>query len=200
MEHLAPIETDSQEELLCVSQGMKKKRTLAVLGAVAVLALAAAAIAYWTTTGSGEGSGSVASSNGTVVLHGTISDELAPGGSSAVTFTADNAGSSSLQVGTVHAVVSIDEAHAKAGCKASDFTIADTVENQVIAAHATGAALANDGSISMADTRRKPGRLPGRDDLAGSVQLVRKQPGGGPSRPSPHFFPLTELQPGAARR
>jgi hypothetical protein len=134
------------------SKVIKKKRTVAVLAAVAALALAAAAIAYWTTTGSGEGSGSVASSNGTVTLHGTISDELVPGGSSAVKFTADNAGSSSLQVGAVHAVVSIDEAHANAGCKASDFTIADTTENQVIAAHASGVALTKDGSISMADS------------------------------------------------
>src|SRR5690348_7296523 len=104
-------------------KALKKKRTLVVLGAVAILAVAGAAIAYWTTTGSGEGSGSVASSNGTVTLHGVISDELTPGGKSAVKYTADNAGSSSLQLGTVHAVVSIDEAHAKAGCKASDFTI-----------------------------------------------------------------------------
>jgi hypothetical protein len=133
-------------------KAVKKKRTLAILGVVAALALAAAAIAYWTTTGSGEGSGSVASTNGTIVLHGTISDELVPGGSSAVKFTADNEGSSSLQVGSVHAVVSIDESHAEAGCKASDFTIADTVENQVIAAHAKGTALANDGSISMVDS------------------------------------------------
>jgi hypothetical protein len=131
---------------------MKKKRTLAVLGVVAILALAGAAIAYWTTTGSGEGSGSVASSNGTITLHGAISDQLVPGGSSAVKYTADNAGSSSLSVGTVHAVVSIDDAHAKAGCKASDFSIGDTAENQVIAAGASGVALAHDGSISMADT------------------------------------------------
>jgi hypothetical protein len=131
---------------------MKKKRTLAVLGVVAILALAGAAIAYWTTTGSGEGSGSVASSNGTITLHGVISDQLVPGGSSAVKYTADNAGSSSLSVGTVHAVVSIDDTHAKAGCKASDFSIGDTAENQVIAAGASGVALAHDGSISMADT------------------------------------------------
>lgn len=133
-------------------KALKKKRTIAVLGVVAALALAAAAIAYWTTTGSGEGSGSVASSNGTITLHGTISDELTPGGSSPVKFTADNGGSSSLQVGSVHAVVSIDEAHAKAGCKASDFTIGDTAENQVIAAHSTGVALAKEGSISMTDS------------------------------------------------
>ena len=59
-------------------KALKKKRTLVVLGAVAILAVAGAAIAYWTTTGSGEGSGSVASSNGTITLHGTISDELVP--------------------------------------------------------------------------------------------------------------------------
>jgi hypothetical protein len=132
-------------------KAVMKKRTV-VLGLVAALAITAAAIAYWTTTGSGEGSGSVASSNGSVTLHGTISDQLVPGGSSAVKFSADNPGSSSLSVGTVHAVVSIDEEHATAGCKASDFTIADTVENQVIAAHGSEVALAKDGSIAMADS------------------------------------------------
>ncbi len=129
-----------------------KKRTAVILGAVAVLAVAGIAIAYWTTTGSGSGSGAVASSNGTLTLHGTITEELTPGGSSPVSFSADNGGSSSLQVGTVHAVVSIDKSHAEAGCEASDFTIADTAENQVIAAKASSVALAKAGSISMADT------------------------------------------------
>jgi hypothetical protein len=131
---------------------LTKKRTMLVLGAVAVLAVAGVAVAYWTTSGSGSGSGAVANSNGSVVLHGTITNELTPGGSSPVAFTADNANSSSEQVGTVHAVVSIDEAHAKAGCEASDFTIANTEENQVIAANSAGTALTHSGSISMADT------------------------------------------------
>ena len=131
---------------------VRKKRTIGVLSVIAVVAVAGLAVAYWTTTGSGSGSGSVAASNGTLVLHGTITSPLTPGGSSAVPFTADNAGSSSLQVGTVHAVVSIDAEHATAGCKASDFTIADTVENQRIAAKSSLVALANNGSISMADT------------------------------------------------
>lgn len=127
-----------------------KKRTALVLSAVAVLAVAGIAVAFWTTTGSGEGSGKVAASNGTLTLHGTITNALTPGGSSPVAFTADNAGSSSLQVGTVHAVVSIDEAHS--GCKASDFTIADTEEGQVIAPHATNVSLTNGGTIKMADS------------------------------------------------
>jgi hypothetical protein len=129
-----------------------KKRTVLVLGAVAVLAIAGVAVAYWTTSGSGSGSGAVASSNGTITLHGAISGELAPGASAPVSFTADNANSSSEQVGTIHAVVSIDEAHANAGCEVSDFTLADTAENQVIPASTNGVALTHGGTISMADT------------------------------------------------
>jgi hypothetical protein len=128
------------------------KRKALVVGLVVSLALAGAAFAYWTTTGSGSGSGSVASANGTLVLHGTINNQLTPGGQSSVSFTADNSNSSSLQVGTVHAVVSIDATHATAGCAAADFTINDTVENQRIAANSSGVALTNDGTISMADT------------------------------------------------
>jgi hypothetical protein len=133
-------------------KALHKKRTVGALAVVAVLALAGMAFAYWTTTGSGEGSGSVASSNGTVTLAGSIAEALTPGGSSAVKFTADNPGTSSLSVGTIHAVVSIDSAHAAAGCQASDFTIADTAENQVIPAHSKGVELAKEGSISMIDS------------------------------------------------
>lgn len=129
---------------------MKNKRALTVLGAVAVLAVAGVAVAFWTASGSGSGSGKVASENGSLVLHGSIAPGLTPGGKEAVSFTADNTNSSSLQVGTVNAVVSIDEAHAS--CKASDFSIADTVENQTIPAKASGVALESDGSISMTDS------------------------------------------------
>src|SRR6185437_3236144 len=129
-----------------VFRKLLKKRTAMVLGAVAVLAVAGIAIAYWTTSGSGSGSGAVAESNG------TLANPLTPGGNSPVAFTADNSNASSEQVGTVKAVVTIDEAHAEAGCKASDFTINDTVENQVIAAESSKVALEKEGSISMADT------------------------------------------------
>jgi hypothetical protein len=130
-----------------VFRKLMKKRVLVGLS-VAILAVAGVAVAYWTTSGSGSGSGSVASSNGSLVLHGTITSALTPGGSSSVTFTADNAGSSSLQVGTVHAVVSTN----KVGCEVKDFTIADTEENQVITKESSNVALNHNGSISMADT------------------------------------------------
>ena len=131
---------------------MRNKRFLVIATVVAATAFAGIAVAYWTASGSGSGSGSVASSNGSLVLHGTINSALTPGGSSSVTYTADNAGSSSLQVGTVSAVVSIDAEHAAAGCKASDFTIGSTVENQTIAASTSGVTLTNAGSISMANS------------------------------------------------
>jgi hypothetical protein len=130
----------------------KNKRALTVLGVIAVLAVAGVAVAFWTASGSGSGSGAVASSNGELVLHGTITEALTPGGSSPVSYSADNTNSSSLQVGTVHAVVSIDEAHATAGCKASDFTISDVAENQTIPAKTSGVALSNGGTIEMANS------------------------------------------------
>jgi hypothetical protein len=126
---------------------LTKKRAL-VLGVVAALAVAGIAIAYWTTTGSGSGSGKVASSNGTISLSGSITEELTPGSTSPVTFTASNAGSSDLNVGTVSAVVSTD----KEGCEVSDFTIEPTAENQVIKAGASNVALGTNGSITMANT------------------------------------------------
>jgi hypothetical protein len=136
------------------SKLMKKKRVLVGLS-VAMLAVAGAAFAYWTTTGAGSGSGTVASSNGTLVLSGTIAPGLTPGGEESVSYTADNAGSSNLQVGTVKAVVSIDAAHATAGCEASDFSVADTVENQTIAHNSSGTALTNTGTIKMIDSLTK---------------------------------------------
>jgi hypothetical protein len=135
-----------------IIKAFKKKRAAVALGVVAAVAVAGLAFAYWTTTGSGEGSGAVATGNGTLTLHATIKGELTPGGSAQVAYTADNANSSSEQVGTVHAVISIDEAHVNAGCKASDFSIADVAENQVIPANSSGVALTNAGTIEMADT------------------------------------------------
>lgn len=127
-----------------------KKRVILALSVLATLVVASSAYAYWTTTGSGSGSASVASSNGTVTLHASFAGGLTPGASEPVSFTADNPGSSSLYVGTVTSVVSIDSLHS--GCLASDFTVPPVAENQRIAAGASGVALANNSSIAFADT------------------------------------------------
>src|SRR5947209_14153255 len=95
------------------------KKVAAGVAAAAIVAVGAGtAYAYWTTTGSGSGSATNASSNGTIVLHASFAAGLTPGAVEAVTYTADNANSSSLYVGTVTPTVSIDSAHATAGCLA----------------------------------------------------------------------------------
>jgi hypothetical protein len=129
---------------------VKRKIVLPVV-AVVVLATAGAAYAYWTTTGSGSGTGSVAGSNGTVTLHGTITSALAPGGSSAVTLTADNAGSTDLQVNKVH-LDSIVPDSGHSTCVVSDFLMPDVTENDVVPAGSSGHALPTSGTISYANS------------------------------------------------
>jgi hypothetical protein len=137
---------------------IKSKKGIALLTMLVVAAVAAfGAYAYWTTTGAGSGSAQNASTNGTLVLHASFAPGLTPGASEAVSYSADNGNSSSLQVGTVHAVVSVSNAYDAttnpSGCKASDFTVADVAENQTIPANTTSSvALAHDGLITFADT------------------------------------------------
>ncbi len=127
---------------------MNKKLVAITAGVAIVLAGGGLALAYWTTTGAGTGNGTVAASNGNIALHASFdNDLLAPGTSLPVSFTADNAGPSSLQVGTVTTVVS-----ASGTCDASWFTVAPVSENQTIAGHGTAVPLSNKGSIVFADS------------------------------------------------
>jgi hypothetical protein len=128
----------------------KNKRVKTALGIVLAVAVTGAAIAYWTGLGSGTGTGTV-NSGGTISLSGTVAAGLAPGLNKAVTLTATNATTAAIKVGTVHLdSVAVDAAHST--CLAADFTMADVVEDQSIAAGATNAALANSGSLVFANT------------------------------------------------
>ena len=129
----------------------RKRKIIALAVAGFVLAGTAAAVAYWTTTGSGTGSQTNASSNGTVTLHATFSTGLTPGGTKTVTYTADNAGTTSLRVATITPVVSIDATHVTAGCLVADFTIPATVSNTTVPAGGSGVAVGT-GTLSFADT------------------------------------------------
>jgi hypothetical protein len=131
---------------------LRNRKLVALLATLVLGTTAVAGYAYWTASGAGTGAATNASSNGSLVLHASFADNLTPGASEPVSYTADNLNSSSLQVGTVHAVVSIDAAHASLGCLASDFTVADMIESQTIAAGASGVSLAHDGTIAFADT------------------------------------------------
>lgn len=126
----------------------QKKLAVVSIATIAVLGTGTAAYAYWTTTGSGSGTGSVRAENGTVVLNGTVDEPLAPGESSPVHFTAGNASTSDLYVGTIHAVVSTN----KAGCAVTDFTLPDVAANQVIPAGAIARPITSTGTLTFANT------------------------------------------------
>jgi hypothetical protein len=128
----------------------KNKRVKTAVGVVLALAIAGAAIAYWTGGGSGTATGTV-NTGGTITLSGTVGAGLAPGLNKAVSLTASNATTSAIKIGTVHLEsVAADAAHA--ACDVADFTMADVVEDQSIAAGATNAALTNSGSLVFANT------------------------------------------------
>jgi hypothetical protein len=130
---------------------LNKKIVVGTAAAAVVLVGGGIAFAYWSTTGSGSGSATNAASNGTVVLHAAFAGGLTPGASETVTYTADNAGTSSLRVGTITPTVSIDAAHVTSGCAVTDFTIAPTTSNTTVAATTNGVA-AGTGTLFFADT------------------------------------------------
>lgn len=127
---------------------LTKKKLGAGVAALAIAVGGASAYAYWTASGSGSGSSSAAASNGAIVLHATFpTGTLYPGGSQQVTFTADNAGSNQVAVGTIHTVVSTPDVPA---C-AADITVADVVSGVVVPATTNGVAVGT-GTINFANT------------------------------------------------
>lgn len=129
----------------------KKQYLAAGAAAAIVVAGGGAAYAYWTTSGSGTGTGSVATTNGTLDLHGAIDTSgtvLAPGNTVPVHFTADNNSTSNLQAGTIHAVVSTSAAN----CQATWFSIPDTAENYVVDAGQSAVPLPTDGQLTFNDS------------------------------------------------
>ena len=128
-----------------------RPRRVAAAAAAACLAATGVAYGYWTTTGAGTGTATVAAAGGTVVLHGVAAAPLVPGGTAAVTFTADNPGPGSLYVTRIHLEgVSTDAGHA--GCAVADFAMPDVISNTRVPAGASAHALAGSGTLSMADT------------------------------------------------
>ena len=104
----------------------KSKRRSIALGIFLVLAIAAGgAYAYWTN--SGTGTGTAATDNppaGQLTVTGTPITGLAPGvAAKTLTGTINNTGTSDVRVSTLSATISIDAAHATAGCAASDYTL-----------------------------------------------------------------------------
>lgn len=104
----------------------KSKRRSITLGIFLVFAIAAGgAYAYWTNSGSGTGTAATDSpAAGQLTVSGTPITGLAPGvAAKPLTGTINNTGTSDVRVSTLSATISIDTAHATAGCAASDYTL-----------------------------------------------------------------------------
>lgn len=104
----------------------KSKRRSIALGIFLVLAITAGgAYAYWTNSGSGTGTAATDSpAAGQLTVTGTPITGLAPGvAAKPLAGTINNTGTSDVRVSTLSATISIDTAHATAGCAASDYTL-----------------------------------------------------------------------------
>ena len=99
------------------------------IGIVIAIATAVGAYAYWTTSGSGSGSATVGTDSG-VTVAGDPANGVFPGGSTAVTSVITNSSSTAAQfVTNLHVTISIDGAHALAGCLATWFTYKSDAES-----------------------------------------------------------------------
>jgi len=132
------------------------KAAAAVIGAGAIaVAGSGIAFAYWTTSDSGSSSPVAnGSSNGTVTLAATFGSGITPGGSKTVSFTATNAGTTDLRVGTVSlSSVSIQKATGNTDpCVVTDFTMPSVAQDFTVPAGTTTAiALPHTGTLTFAN-------------------------------------------------
>jgi hypothetical protein len=134
---------------------VSKKRMFVALGSTCALAVAGVAIAYFTSTGSGTGTATVGSSSA-VTIHGTVSSNLYPGGSSPVSLTVDNPSSGSQRVGTITlSSISADAGHSTCSIVITggnpDFTMPAVTVNHVYAT-GNGQTVTPTGTLTMNDT------------------------------------------------
>jgi hypothetical protein len=142
------------------------RKTLVVLGAIVLsISVAVAAFAYWTSTGTGSGSATVGTAANSIVVTGTTSGLLYPGGPSrTVSFTAANPETSNQSISNIHmtgvdAYVEAGHTTLIPGCSTvgnsatTDFQMADVTVNPAtdgnIAPGATAQVLTTTGSIHM---------------------------------------------------
>jgi hypothetical protein len=137
-----------------MSRLLRSRRLKVVVVAVAALAIAASAYAYWTSQGTGSGSATVGTTAALTIKNVAIADTLVPGGSSAVTYTVENATSSPVKFSDVlvdetagtHGITGLPD-----GCSAADFSYtADTpASGKELAA---GDSTTGSGTLAFANT------------------------------------------------
>ncbi|MEZ2389751.1 hypothetical protein AB6813_09420 [bacterium RCC_150] len=128
----------------------KKGKVYAAAATIALVAAGGgAAYAYWSTTGTGSGAATNSAGTSAVTLHAAFTNDLAPGGTRQVTYTADNPNSSSTSVTIASATVSIDSAHS-ASCQSTWFHVTAPTGATLVSANSTAFALGT-GSLTMDD-------------------------------------------------
>lgn len=128
-----------------------KQVWIAAAAGVVALVAAVGGYAYFTSTGSGSGSATVGSAAGDIVVTGTASADVFPGGAGVpVTFTASNPAGFQQKLSTIH-LASVDAA---AGCDTSAFSMPDVTvgDDGTLAASATDVPLTETGTLTMADS------------------------------------------------
>jgi hypothetical protein len=120
------------------------------LASVLVIALAGIAYGFYSSTGSGSGSGNAAADDGSAIVltGGSQSADLVPGGSANIPLTAANTGTAGT-IRSITGTVSVDTAHATAGCLDSWFSIADRSGLSIPVAAGATATSAGDSVVSM---------------------------------------------------
>lgn len=87
-----------------------RSKVVVVGGVVAALAAGGTAYAFWSSTGTGTGSGNVGTvTNGDIVLDGTLSGDLVPGGTATLAVTVANNSAAPVRIGPVSATVSVKD-------------------------------------------------------------------------------------------
>ena len=137
---------------------MNKKVAAIGLAAGLALGVAGGAFAYFTSTGSGTGTGSVGTATNDIVVTGTETTPVFPGGATGVvSFTVANSGANPEHLSNIHLVsIAADSTHATAGCTPAvgDWTMADVPvgPDGTIAAGATVQSITETGTLVMHDT------------------------------------------------
>lgn len=87
-----------------------RSKLVVVGGVVAALAAGGTAYAFWSSTGTGTGSGNVGTvTNGDIVLDGTLSGDMVPGGTATLAVTVANNSAAPVRIGPVSATVSVKD-------------------------------------------------------------------------------------------
>lgn len=128
-----------------------RRRGVVALTAAGMIAVSGgAAYAYWTATGSGSATATAGTTVG-VTITGTVAGTIYPGGTFTVVLKGDNTNTTPIKIGTVSATAFTTDIPACNTLIADgtnvDFSMADVVENQTLAASTNNISLTNNGSL-----------------------------------------------------